>query len=117
MNADETQICVLSAFICGQLMPLYLKVQAAYHRAMSYFARLFGTEPAELTVPFIPDVTRYFLAEAIADRVKRLADAAASPEESFRDQVNGEYCGRVEEALRRELKAQSKRWTRFNDVE
>jgi len=98
-------------------MPLYLKVQAAYHRGMAYVARLFGSEPAEVTVPFIPDITRYFLGEAIADRVRCLADGAANQEESFRDEVNREYCARVEEALRRELKAQSKRWTRFNDVE
>ena len=72
------------------------KIHSAYHRSVAYLSRLTGFEPPELTVELVPDITRYFLSEAIDDRVKVLADGTAGQEESYRAEVTREYRERVE---------------------
>jgi hypothetical protein len=98
-------------------MPLEFRIYPTYHRALTSLARLIGSEPPELTVPLISDIMRYFLSEAIEDRVKFLAGGAAGQEETLRDEVSREYSERVEEAIRQELKAHSQRWAHFIEME
>jgi len=98
-------------------MPLEFRIYPTYHRALTSLARLIGSEPPELTVPLISDIMRYFLSEAIEDRVKFLAGGAAGQEETLRDEVSREYRERVEEAIRQELKAHSQRWAHFVEME
>ena len=93
------------------------KIHSSYHRSVAYLSRVTGFEPPELTVELTPDITRYFLSEAIEDRVKFLADGTAGQEESYRAEVTREYRERVELAIRQELQAHWDRWPCFTEIE
>jgi len=98
-------------------MSLKFKIDALYHRAVAYMARVIGSDSSEFTVPFVPDITRYFLSEAIEDRIKFLSREVTNQEPTIRDEVTSEYRLRVENAIRQELKAQSHLWIHFVEVE